>query len=149
MKLPESSRKTAPLHAAARAQLAKIGLSEWNVVNNVSGAFGAFRRSFLQKIGGWDTHTAEDLDITLRIKNYFGRRPLRIPFEPRAIGHTDAPVTFRQFLMQRLRWDGDLFFLYVRKHRHSFTPRLLGWREDSLGDVDYARIRFRATSRRP
>ncbi len=83
-------------------QLAKIGLSEWNVVNNVSGAFGAFRRSFLQKIGGWDTHTAEDLDITLRIKNYFGRRPLRIPFEPRAIGHTDAPVTFRQFLMQRL-----------------------------------------------
>lgn len=108
--------------------MAKIGLSEWNVVNNVSGAFGAFRRSFLDKIGGWDTHTAEDLDITLRIKNYFGRQPLRIPFEPRAIGHTDAPTTFRQFLMQRLRWDGDLYFLYIRKHRHSFNPRLLGWR---------------------
>ncbi|MFZ6045835.1 glycosyltransferase [Pseudomonas sp. CR3202] len=107
--------------------MAKIGLSEWNLVNNVSGAFGAFRRSFLDKIGGWDTHTAEDLDITLRIKNYFGRRPLRIPFEPAAIGHTDAPVTFRQFLMQRLRWDGDLYFLYIRKHRHSFNPRLLGW----------------------
>jgi len=108
--------------------LAKIGLSEWNVVNNISGAFGAFRRSFLEKIGGWDTHTAEDLDITLRIKNYFGRKPLRIPFEPRAMGHTDVPVTFRQLLMQRLRWDGDLFFLYIRKHRHSFTPGLLGWR---------------------
>ena len=107
--------------------MAKIGLSEWNVVNNVSGAFGAFRRSFLDKIGGWDTHTAEDLDITLRIKNYFGRQPLRIPFEPRAIGHTDAPTTFKQFLMQRLRWDGDLYFLYIRKHRHSFNPRLLGW----------------------
>jgi biofilm PGA synthesis N-glycosyltransferase PgaC len=107
--------------------MAKIGLSEWNLVNNVSGAFGAFRRSFLDKIGGWDTHTAEDLDITLRIKNYFGRQPLRIPFEPRAIGHTDAPTTFRQFLMQRLRWDGDLYFLYIRKHRHSFNPRLLGW----------------------
>ncbi len=107
--------------------MAKIGLSEWNLVNNVSGAFGAFRRSFLDKIGGWDTHTAEDLDITLRIKNYFGRQPLRIPFEPRAIGHTDAPTTFKQFLMQRLRWDGDLYFLYIRKHRHSFNPRLLGW----------------------
>ncbi|UCO98471.1 glycosyltransferase [Metapseudomonas lalkuanensis] len=107
--------------------MAKIGLSEWNLVNNVSGAFGAFRRSFLDKIGGWDTHTAEDLDITLRIKNYFGRRPLRIPFEPGAIGHTDAPVTFPQFLKQRLRWDGDLYFLYIRKHRHSFNPRLLGW----------------------
>lgn len=107
--------------------MAKIGLSEWNLVNNVSGAFGAFRRSFLDKIGGWDTHTAEDLDITLRIKNYFGRRSLRIPFEPGAIGHTDAPVTFFQFLQQRLRWDGDLYFLYIRKHRHSFNPRLLGW----------------------
>jgi hypothetical protein len=30
--------------------------------------------------------------------------------------------------MQRLRWDGDLFFLYIRKHRHSMTPRVLGWR---------------------
>ncbi|WP_443192500.1 glycosyltransferase family 2 protein [Pseudomonas indica] len=107
--------------------MSKIGLGEWNLVNNVSGAFGAFRRSFLERIGGWDTHTAEDLDLTLRIKSYFGRRPLRIPFEPEAIGHTDAPATLRQFLLQRLRWDGDLFFLYIRKHSHSITPRLLGW----------------------
>ncbi len=108
--------------------MSKIGLSEWNLVNNVSGAFGAFRRSFIERAGGWDTHTAEDLDMTLRIKSYFGRyRHMRIPFEPEAIGHTDAPVTFRQFLMQRLRWDGDLLFLYVRKHPSSITPRLMGW----------------------
>lgn len=106
---------------------AKTGLSEWNTVNNISGAFGAFRRDFLLHIGGWDTHTAEDLDITLRIKSYFGRRPLRIPFEPEAVGHTDAPDTFKGFFMQRLRWDGDLFFLYIRKHAHSMTPRVLGW----------------------
>ena len=107
--------------------LSKIGLGEWNLVNNVSGAFGAFRRNFLINIGGWNTHTAEDLDLTLRIKSYFKRHHLRIPFEPEAIGHTDAPVTLRQFLMQRLRWDGDLFFLYVRKHNHSIDPKLLGW----------------------
>ena len=107
--------------------LSKIGLGEWNLVNNVSGAFGAFRRNFLINIGGWNTHTAEDLDLTLRIKSYFKRHNLRIPFEPEAIGHTDAPVTLRQFLMQRLRWDGDLFFLYVRKHNHNIDPRLLGW----------------------
>ena len=107
--------------------LSKIGLGEWNLVNNVSGAFGAFRRNFLINIGGWNTHTAEDLDLTLRIKSYFKRHNLRIPFEPEAIGHTDAPVTLRQFLMQRLRWDGDLFFLYVRKHNHNIDPKLLGW----------------------
>lgn len=107
--------------------MCKIGLAEWNLVNNVSGAFGAFRRSFLQQVGGWDTHTAEDLDLTLRIKSYFRRYKLRIPFEPQAIGHTDAPATLKSFLQQRLRWDGDLFFVYIRKHRHAFNPRLLGW----------------------
>ncbi|VVQ33798.1 hypothetical protein PS943_03487 [Pseudomonas fluorescens] len=107
--------------------MSKIGLAEWNLVNNVSGAFGAFRRSFLVKIGGWNTHTAEDLDLTLRIKSYFKRHDLRIPFEPEAIGHTDAPSTLSQFLMQRLRWDGDLFFLYIRKHNRNISPNLLGW----------------------
>ncbi|MBD8615442.1 glycosyltransferase family 2 protein [Pseudomonas sp. CFBP 13719] len=108
--------------------LSKVGLAEFNIVNNISGAFGCFRRSFLEKIGGWDTHTAEDLDTTLRIKQYFKREGLRIPFEPRAVGHTDSPTTFKQYLMQRLRWDGDLFFIYMRKHRHAIQPRLIGWR---------------------
>lgn len=107
--------------------MAKIGLAEYNIVNNISGAFGAFRRSFLVQIGGWDTHTAEDLDVTLRIKAFFHKHKLRIPFEPAAMGHTDGPTEFRQFLMQRLRWDGDLYFLYVRKHMHKFSPRLVGW----------------------
>ncbi len=107
----------------------KVGLSEFNIVNNISGAFGIFRKSFLKKIGGWDSGTAEDLDITLRIKNYFGRHPeLRILFDPKAMGHTDAPDTFVDFFKQRLRWDGDLFYLYIRKHFKSFSPRILGWR---------------------
>ncbi len=107
----------------------KTGLGQWNLLNNISGAFGAFRRSFLQQIGGWDTHTAEDLDLTVRIKQYFGRHPnLRIPFATMAIGHTDAPANLKTLILQRLRWDGDLLFLYFRKHWPAFTPRLLGTR---------------------
>jgi len=107
----------------------KVGLSEFNVVNNISGAFGVFRKDFIQHIGGWDSGTAEDLDLTLRMKKYFGRHPgLRIVFEPHAIGHTDAPETFRAFFKQRLRWDGDLYYLYVRKYRYALSPALLGWR---------------------
>lgn len=54
-------------------------------------------------------------------------RGVRIRFEPYAIGHTDVPETLRGFFIQRLRWDGDLFYVYLRKYRHALTPRLLGW----------------------
>lgn len=107
--------------------LAKIGLSEFNVLNNVSGAFGVFRRSVLITVGGWNTGSAEDLDMTTRLKHYTVRNQHRIVFEPLAVGHTDVPVTWKQFLMQRLRWDGDLIFIYLRKHWQSFQPRLIGW----------------------
>ena len=107
--------------------LAKIGLSEFNVLNNVSGAFGIFRKSFVEKIGGWNSGTAEDMDMTLRIKNYFGRhKELRILFEPEAIGHTDVPDTWRGYLNQRLRWDGDLLYIY-RKHFMSFSAGMVGF----------------------
>jgi poly-beta-1,6-N-acetyl-D-glucosamine synthase len=109
--------------------LSRAGLDAFNLVNNISGAFGIFRRDLLRHIGGWDSGTAEDLDLTLRIKKYFARYPkLRIRFEPRAIGHTDAPERVRPFLKQRLRWDGDLSYLYLRKYRHHLRPGLMGLR---------------------
>jgi poly-beta-1,6-N-acetyl-D-glucosamine synthase len=108
--------------------LSRTGLDSFNAVNNISGAFGIFRRDFLRKIGGWDSGTAEDLDLTLRIKKYFARHPnLRIRFEPRAMGHTDAPDKLSQFLNQRMRWDGDLSYLYLRKYRDALRPGLMGW----------------------
>ncbi len=114
--------------------LARVGLGEFHAVNNISGAFGIFRASMLRRVGGWTTGTAEDLDLTLRLKQYFGRHPeFRIPFEPRAVGHTDAPATWRDFLLQRLRWDGDLFYIYVRKHRNAFSVRQMGFWNTLLG----------------
>src|SRR5256885_8183958 len=44
------------------------------------------------------------------------------------MGHTDVPETFRGFLKQRLRWDGDLSYLYLRKYRHHLRPGLMGLR---------------------
>jgi len=107
----------------------RVGLSEWGTLNNISGAFGAFRKSFLQIIGGWRTGSAEDLDMTTRIKNFFGSYPhLRIVFEPRAVGHTDVPASFPGLFKQRTRWDGDLSFIYLRRYWRSFSPRIFGWR---------------------
>ncbi|MEX8520206.1 MAG: glycosyltransferase [Leptothrix sp. (in: b-proteobacteria)] len=116
------------LEYALSISAGRSGLSEYNLVTNISGAFGVFRTSFLRGIGGWDSGTAEDLDLTLRIKQYFGRhRDMRIVFEPHAVGHTDVPDTFHGFYRQRLRWEGDLFYVYVRKYARNIRPSLLGW----------------------
>jgi len=106
----------------------RTGLSAFNVINNISGAFGVFRRDALLRVGGWECGTAEDLDLTLRLKRYGGRNPGQIlAFEPTAVAHTDVPETLTDLLRQRLRWDGDLYYMYARKHRSAFSPDLLGW----------------------
>jgi biofilm PGA synthesis N-glycosyltransferase PgaC len=106
----------------------KTALSEFNMVNNISGAFGIFRRKLLDLVEGWDAGTAEDLDMTLRIKNYFAntRRNFRIVFDPEAICFTDVPDSFTGFFKQRLRWEGDYPFI-LSKHSHSISPRFMGW----------------------
>ncbi|MGR5140314.1 glycosyltransferase family 2 protein [Photobacterium sp. DNB23_23_1] len=109
-------------------QAGKTGMANWGVLNNISGAFGAFRTAIIRQAGGWDTHTAEDLDITIRLKQYKGRySSSHLAFAPHAVGHTDVPDTLKDLVMQRLRWDGDLYFLFLRKHRKGLTPALLGW----------------------
>lgn len=110
-------------------QSSRAGLSPFNAINNVSGAFGVFRRSTLELMGGWDSGTAEDVDMTLRIKNYFGRYKdkIKIVFDHEAMGHTDVPETMMGLLNQRLRWDGDLPYVYIKKHWRSFNPRIIGW----------------------
>ncbi|NOI75094.1 glycosyltransferase family 2 protein [Vibrio coralliilyticus] len=109
-------------------QAGKTGMANWGVLNNISGAFGAFRKNILKQVGGWDTHTAEDLDLTMRLKQYKRRYPTnKLAFATHAIGHTDVPDTLKGLVLQRLRWDGDLLFLFLRKHKDGLSPSLLGW----------------------
>ncbi|KFI08748.1 glycosyltransferase [Massilia sp. BSC265] len=106
----------------------KTGLAEFGIINNISGAFGIFRAGILRHVLGWDAGTAEDLDMTQRLKQLCSQhRGLRIVFDPRVIGHTDAPPTFAEFFWQRVRWDGDLFYIYFRKYGKNLRPALLGW----------------------
>ncbi len=108
-------------------QLGRFGLSEVNAVNNISSAFGVFRTSFLKVMGGWLNGTAEDLDLTLRIHAYSARYPnLKIVHEPYAVAWTAAPTSMRKLLKQRMRWDGDLYYIYVRRHWRKFNSQFLG-----------------------
>lgn len=110
-------------------QQGKTGMSEFGILNNISGAFGSFKKSFVTQIGGWDTHTAEDLDMTIRLKQYQKRYPhLKSSFQPSAIAHTDVPDNILDLAKQRVRWDGDLFFQMFKKHKKGFSPSFLGWK---------------------
>lgn len=109
--------------------LVRAGLGVLNVVNNIPGAHGAFRRDVLRAAGGWDNGSAEDVDLCHRIKCRFGHRPgWRIAVAPDVISHTDVPDEWGAFLRQRLRWEGDPVYLFLRKHGRSMSPSLLGWR---------------------
>ncbi|MDF3029893.1 MAG: glycosyl transferase family 2 [Moraxellaceae bacterium] len=110
-------------------QFVRTGLGAFNVINNVPGAHGIFQAGFLRKLGGWDTGSAEDVDIALRIKKFFGRYPsLLMTADPHVISHTDVPHEWSTFLRQRLRWEGDPVYLHFRKHGPGFRPAVLGWR---------------------
>ncbi len=111
-------------------QLARFGLTELGVVNNISGAFGVFRTSFVKQIGGWLNGTAEDLDMTLRMHSYLSRYPwLKMIHEPYAVSWTESPSTFMGLLKQRVRWDGDLYYIYVTRHWRLFSTKLLSFKK--------------------
>ncbi len=96
----------------------RITSSYLGIYRVISGAFGAFKREALERVGGWDIGPGLDGDITVKLRklNY------KIAFEPEAICQTNVPNTFRKLIKQRLRWDKSIIRFRVRKHRDVFYP---------------------------
>lgn len=92
----------------------------FDCITVVPGAIGAFRKSALQKIGGFAPDTlAEDTDLTLAVKEL----GYRIVYEASAVAYTEAPGTVKELLKQRFRWTFGTMQA-VWKHRRSFlNPR--------------------------
>jgi cellulose synthase/poly-beta-1,6-N-acetylglucosamine synthase-like glycosyltransferase/spore germination protein YaaH/peptidoglycan/xylan/chitin deacetylase (PgdA/CDA1 family) len=86
-----------------------------NSVTVVPGAVGAWRRAAVLQAGGYTTDTmAEDMDLTWRIR----RIGWHVETDTSAIGHTEAPDSFRTLFKQRFRWAfGTLQSLW--KHRRA------------------------------
>ena len=90
-----------------RAFLSRAAWMQTNSLLLVSGAFAAYRRDMLQKIGGYDRNSlVEDYELIHRLHRYAGDHHLdwRVRVLPEATAQTDAPATFRTFLHQRRRW---------------------------------------------
>jgi biofilm PGA synthesis N-glycosyltransferase PgaC len=99
----------------------------------VSGAFGAFRRTAVEGVGGQDVEVGEDADLTMKLR----RAGWGIRFVPEACALTDVPETVPGLIGQRLRWDRGLVTIWLRKYRGNFDPRRATFRlVDMLALVD-------------
>ncbi|MCW3989278.1 MAG: glycosyltransferase [Candidatus Bathyarchaeota archaeon] len=85
----------------------------------ISGAFGAFHKSFVKSIGQYDGDTiTEDFDLTFKMRK-LGKR---LAFVPEAVSWTFAPETWKAWKRQRVRWTrGQAETLW--KHRNLFGKR--------------------------
>ena len=97
-------RQTVFMGRMMQARIGTLGI--------VSGAFGAFRRSVLEQVGGWDVGPGEDGDLVLRIL----KSRYRIVTASYAESMTNVPTTWQRLFKQRMRWDRTVITFECRKH---------------------------------
>ncbi len=89
------------------------------ILSIVPGAIGAFRRDLLTRIGGIEPGPGNDSDVTIRTR----KLGLQIAFAGSAACLTTAPITWRHWYKQRMRWDRNIIRNRARKHSDIFNPK--------------------------
>lgn len=91
-----------------------------NAITIVPGAVGAWRKSYVQAVGGFSDDTlAEDQDLTWAL----GEEGVRVRYADDAIAYTEAPDTLRTLIRQRFRWSfGTLQSVWKHK-KITFRPK--------------------------
>ncbi len=109
------------LQAIEYLQTISVGrmVTSWlGIYKIISGAFGAFRRDLLMRIGGWDVGPGLDGDITVKLR----KMGYKIRFAEAAVGMTQVPTRLRNLSNQRLRWSKSLIRFRFRKHSDLMVP---------------------------
>jgi cellulose synthase/poly-beta-1,6-N-acetylglucosamine synthase-like glycosyltransferase len=112
VRLPRSRLATLQVLEYFRAFLiGRVGWSRMNALLIISGAFGLFRRSLVETVGGYSRETVgEDMELVVRLHRHLRERDerYRIEFVPDPVCWTEAPETMRQLSRQRRRWQRGL-----------------------------------------
>ena len=98
--------------------LGRILLERLDILGIVSGALGAFRKSALDKFGGWDVGPGEEGDLTIK----FRKAGYRIAYVPEASCLTNVPTKFSTLTRQRRRWEWAAITFECRKHIDAANP---------------------------
>ena len=92
--------------------IGRMFAAKLNTLGIVSGAFGAFRRTAVQRSMGWDVGPGEDGDLVLRLR----KSNWRIAAQPYAMCFTNLPTSWVRLFKQRRRWDWSVVTFECRKH---------------------------------
>ena len=134
--LPRSRLATLQVVEYFRAFLVgRVGWSRIGSLLIISGAFGLFRRSLVEAVGGWWPATVgEDMELVVRIHRHLRERdePYRVEFVPDPVCWTEVPEDLRTLSRQRRRWQRGLFETLWRHRRVAWHPRY-----GSLGLIGY------------
>jgi cellulose synthase/poly-beta-1,6-N-acetylglucosamine synthase-like glycosyltransferase len=125
--LPRSRLATMQVVEYFRAFLVgRVGWSSVNALLIISGAFGLFRRSLVEDVGGFSTSTVgEDFELVVRLHRHLREReePYRIAFVPDPVCWTEVPADLRTLSRQRRRWQRGLGQVLWRHRRLLGNPR--------------------------
>lgn len=91
-----------------------------NAITIVPGAVGAWRKSYVQAVGGFSDDTlAEDQDLTWAL----GEEGVRVTYADDAIAYTEAPDTLRTLIRQRFRWSFGTLQAVWKHKKITFRPK--------------------------
>ena len=85
------------------------------------GAFSAYQRAAVEKVGGWSPTVGEDIVLTWALH----REGYRVNYAENAFAFTNVPNSYLQFFRQRKRWARGLFEAFKRHTSLLWRPRLI------------------------
>jgi cellulose synthase/poly-beta-1,6-N-acetylglucosamine synthase-like glycosyltransferase len=106
--------------------MGRIGLSKFNILLIVSGAFGVFHKDWVLKAGGYNPDTVgEDMELVVRLHRLLKdeKSTNRIQYIPDPVCWTEAPESLKVLQRQRSRWQRGLFETLSIHKRMLFNPK--------------------------
>ena len=104
----------------------RLAFARINAITVVPGAIGAFRKTAVQRVGGYASDTlAEDCDLTIKLLRAGGI----VAQEEHARSWTEAPETLSGLVRQRVRWTFGVMQTFWKNRDRLFRRQsgALGW----------------------
>ena len=104
----------------------RIGWNSFNSLLIISGAFGAFQKEAVLKVGGYTTGTVgEDMDLVIKLHQYMRSKKFkyRVTFLPDPICWTQVPESLNILYRQRRRWQIGLMDVLGRYRGMFLNPQ--------------------------